>query len=419
VPGVSDVLDTPWAKVIYHVGLPALLMALSLHVTKRAVRRVYTLLAPMAGLGLLWPITFNVYDVHAPPVPPALAAQLANAPTPGTTNVYIFMMDEWSYAQTFPHGQLLDGMPHLRNLLGRSTTYQEARSPGPTTAISIPRFLFQNNAYFLALPYDAVRDRCLDRRVVPGATLFAESPPDWYKLAAGFWVDYTALLGTNVDFAVSTQSDAELRTFGVHTASLLKSQFGWLRYLGKPTPAENIEPSLSWIFGQKQTHRWALLVIRRMNQPTFAYFHYCLPHYPYVWNSEGEKQPYPERPLDQTVVNYRDNLMYLDTVIGEIVGALEEAGKFDSSMLVLTSDHSWRNDPVHGHAGYEEEDRNPHSTLRHVPLVVKYPGQREARVVDDPVSTADVHLMVRAALAGATADDVIASLRSPDEASAE
>jgi hypothetical protein len=54
---------------------------------------------------------------------------------------------------------------------------------------------------------------------------------------------------------------------------------------------------------------------------------------------------------------------------------------------------------MHRHGTLEEEDVDPRSTLRHVPLIIKYPGQAEGRVVDESVETAHVHELIHETLA--------------------
>lgn len=391
-------LHTLTAKIAYYLVIPVAMIVLNPFVAKRAVRRLYSCLVPLSLIGLLWPLTFQTFDISAPPIPAGLARQLATGPSRGTTNVYIFLLDEWSYDRTFPGGKVLDDMPRLRSLLAQSTLYRQARSPGPTTAVSIPRLLFENNARFSSLPYEDVKAAALSRQRIEGPTLFSESPPGFFKMAIGFWIDYPSMLGTNVDFAVSIHQEAGTRTYALQTKSFLFSQLGWLRYVGLANPQKPLHPSLVWIFSQVQAHRWALATIDQMNQPVFAWIHYCLPHYPYVWNAKGLKKPFPAKPVDQTPENYRDNLRYLDRMIGEIVDALVRADKFESSILILTSDHAWRHDPAHSYAALPLEDGNPLSQVLHVPLIVKLPHQAAPVVIDTPFPTTGIGQIIRGAL---------------------
>ena len=95
--------------------------------------------------------------------------------------------------------------------------------------------------------------------------------------------------------------------------------------------------------------------------------------------SEGERQ--------EMRALYGAEVEQLDHHIGGFLSWLKEAGLYDRSLIVLTSDHGeefgehggW----FHGHSLYRE--------LHHVPLYIKFPGGRHAgRRLRDTVSVVDV-----------------------------
>jgi len=109
-------------------------------------------------------------------------------------------------------------------------------------------------------------------------------------------------------------------------------------------------------------------VIRDQPARTFAIVHYPVPHPPYLLKADGAyRGADPKNQLTANEGGYERNLAYLDTLIGQIVTELESAGRFEECLLILTSDHSWRQDPAEGEPNEE--------ALTHVPLVVKLPGQ--------------------------------------------
>ena len=75
----------------------------------------------------------------------------------------------------------------------------------------------------------------------------------------------------------------------------------------------------------------------------------------------------------------REQLIYTDGVLGALFARLRKAGKYDRSTIVLTSDHTWRRNPdvPYGKGG----------VWSHVPLLVKYPGQRTRLDIRAPFST--------------------------------
>lgn len=164
-------------------------------------------------------------------------------------------------------------------------------------------------------------------------------------------------------------------------------------------------------------HHLALRVVQRPG-PSFVVCHYVLPHAPFVYTREGanpalEKEtllgatPNQENglppPLAQRLVDrYAGNLHYLDTLIGELMQALQSTGNFENSMIILTSDHSWRRDPAlndlcaaHGvPSGKLATLEPPHPAITHVPLIVKYPRQKRPAEVHEPVRLTDLHAKI-------------------------
>ena len=83
------------------------------------------------------------------------------------------------------------------------------------------------------------------------------------------------------------------------------------------------------------------------------------------------------------VLEYYDACVrYEDGLLGELVGTLRELGRFDDALLVVCADHGKT-------LGEYDRDAVPPHYVRdvntNVPLVVKYPGQREGTRVEAPV----------------------------------
>jgi arylsulfatase A-like enzyme len=121
-------------------------------------------------------------------------------------------------------------------------------------------------------------------------------------------------------------------------------------------------------------------ILRDEPERTFAILHYPLPHHPYILEADGTcRRPRAADWNKDSVEGYERNLARLDRVVGEIVGVLERAGRFDDATLILTSDHTWRNDPATPRL--QEDD------LMHVPLILKRPGQASAESITDEFRT--------------------------------
>ncbi len=145
----------------------------------------------------------------------------------------------------------------------------------------------------------------------------------------------------------------------------------------------------------------------RGGAPLFVWAHTLPPHSPYLpppstkyrllpkgeletWRDmmrDNVAYPPPTQPLvDKHRLRYRESLMAADAVLGAFLDELQRQGRLERALLLISSDHgeSFEHGFL-GHAG-----ALTHDTLLRVPLVVKLPGQTQGRVVDVPVSQADI-----------------------------
>ncbi|RZJ02270.1 MAG: hypothetical protein EOP39_22870, partial [Rubrivivax sp.] len=85
-------------------------------------------------------------------------------------------------------------------------------------------------------------------------------------------------------------------------------------------------------------------------------------------------------------LRYRESIIGADEALGRFLDELERQGRLDKALIVVTSDHGESFERGYmGHAG-----ELLHEAVIRVPLVIKLPGQREARLISTPVSLADV-----------------------------
>ena len=110
---------------------------------------------------------------------------------------------------------------------------------------------------------------------------------------------------------------------------------------------------------------------------------------------------------------YERHLQYHDAVVGQLIAHLKAAGKFDRALLIVTSDHSWRGDPLEPSENWKIDP-----IMRRVPLLIKLPNEQAARIVDKTVYN-NLHLgpIVEAILRGdtLTEDDGVALFNQLEE----
>jgi arylsulfatase A-like enzyme len=136
----------------------------------------------------------------------------------------------------------------------------------------------------------------------------------------------------------------------------------------------------------------------RVDGPYFAYLNFQSNHFPYEVPPEAPR-PYQPEAIDfaasflrypksgiPVMLNRFDNaLHYADHYIGEVVSFLKEIGDWDSTVLVVVSDHGEafyeHEQPTHGTSLYEEQVRSL--------LMIRVPGL-PGRRIEEPISLLDV-----------------------------
>lgn len=119
------------------------------------------------------------------------------------------------------------------------------------------------------------------------------------------------------------------------------------------------------------------------------FLHLPLPHSPYVYDQKRETM---------TVLKFGPNAYYeqmalADRSFGEIRRAMETAGTWEQSIVLVTSDHGWRFAGAHG-------TRRDHR----VPFILKLPGKSTAAVYDRAFRAWEANAILLAALSGELSD---------------
>lgn len=117
--------------------------------------------------------------------------------------------------------------------------------------------------------------------------------------------------------------------------------------------------------------------------------------------------------LEYILSQYAGELRWTDLHVGRFFRLLEELGLWDDTVVILTGDHG-EEFFDHGEKGHKN---NLYAETTRVPLIVKYPGQREGRRDDRLVSLVDV-LPTLLELTGTRADIPIhgrSLLADPDD----
>lgn len=100
--------------------------------------------------------------------------------------------------------------------------------------------------------------------------------------------------------------------------------------------------------------------------------------------------------------SYLDNLVLADQTLGELRCFLEDAGIWEKTTVIITSDHWWRSDLWSSKLLWTEEDEMATSLVseknHRVPFLIKMAGQKESLYYDPEFNTIVVHDIIIALL---------------------
>lgn len=309
--------------------------------------------------------------------------------------VHVFIFDEWSYQRTFQAGKVRPRLRNLAALANECTVYHAAQSPGDATSASIPGILRPGPGASSIV--DGLAGFTVDERFVP-----AESYPSLFDAVQG--LGYQRVMA-HFGYALNLWAQGKVdccRTYLWYPRPrspvehlllpLHEASFYWTDPV-TPTLHVKLKARINDI-PILEAHRGlaadSLALVTRPD-PVFSVLHWPLPHHPYVLNPDTSYRGADPASWDKSNLSgYERNLAVLDATIGRLVTAMKEAGTWNNSLLVLTSDHGWRDDPA----------RRSTDDLRHVPLLVKLPGQAEAREVDTVYELSRLDQLIASAVQG-------------------
>lgn len=139
-----------------------------------------------------------------------------------------------------------------------------------------------------------------------------------------------------------------------------------------------------------ETQRRDLAQAAVLGERGFVFLHVIAPHTPWIWNHQEQDYTLTEFSPDGMFFN----LELADLMLAEIREAMERAGQWDSTAVIVTSDHVAQYRP----RWIEEPDD------QRVPFIVKLPGVPGGRVYSKPFNAIAVHALASALLRGELQD---------------
>ncbi len=355
-------------------------------------RKVLVLLVPL-------PLLLAGRILWAPKAPVPLPSP-RSAHAPRRTRAVFIIFDEMDYGWTFEHrpeGLLL---PQLDRLAKESCFFTQAFPPASETHRSIPALMTGN---LVASAKTASEREFLLQLPGKGWVRWSEAEDLTRKASrlgqSSFFLDFYHSYNQKYR---DLRPELEISRFPEGRWHAAK---GWHRSLsaaiahqwrcvvetlpGGTTLGE--EPDDMAV--RARVHQEMVRVSREALQSRafdLVILHWPIPHAPTIWDASTGELLNSARPLASNL----DNLALADRTLAELRDAMEASGQWDESLVIVTSDHWQRCD--FGQA----LPLRPPGEYRRVPLLVKLPGQRDGRRLDQRISNLVAHDLVAQALKG-------------------
>lgn len=376
--GLADWMSNVLKGVVVSVSLVALFKRKAIVRLLETVCLIFSPIFPVVAGQLLIAQTYDsTFDEDTTVEQPIMIGENPKG------SIFLFLFDGWSYTRSVADGHALPDFPSIVRASETAVVFHNAYSPGLFTASSIPSMLcgavgraeLRGGRHYLdhgghALPtrernnmFSVMKAKgyrtCLYALYLPWAELLirgldrCESRSYYRIFGLGTWQTCGAILFENLDMRVN-------------------------RFFPPLEPYKQCVQNRHAVQLQEWTHAQALREVQNASA-TFAFFHYPVPHAPYVFRRTGPKSNLKKK-YRGSVGNYMDNLRFADTLMGGLLDELEARPDYQRTMYIFTSDHTFRQDPRLRQQETEE--------LCRVPLLIHLPGQSERVNIDVPFSTA-------------------------------
>ncbi len=357
-----------------------------------------TAIAGCRRLGLLWPllVLLPVRLLWAPKWPDSGMDPLdlgRNDEGRGAAAV-ILILDMIGYDDMWDaHGNVRSELPALVEFSKTSTIYHRARSCGDFTSTSLPGLMLQEE-----VTDPLVMETGVYWRLAGGSNEPPRLPGDFlnrmtrpFQLAGGravyigYYLPYATIMPGIWDGVHSPCFYGVVPSGGTSAwkAALYRQWVGYLTASKDPLAgmAKQFNAYTPMLDRYHRQLTWGVLeagtaFIREALSPgDLVIIHLTVPHPPIVFNAEGGASSYGREDPE----GYEEQLRYADRLFGELTDVLHAAGRWDDSWVVMLSDHG---------SHFKDWSQNPEGK-RHVPLMVKAPGQTAREDDHDMIRLAD------------------------------
>ncbi len=309
------------------------------------------------------------------------------ATSPKSPRVLWVIADEWDYRLTFVDRDPSLRLPEIDRLRNTSLYADHAFPPGPETPISIPGYY--SGRFVEHVRHGGARELLVayygdSRGEVPWSgepSVFDRARALGVNTALLEWYHPTCRVLNGLSYCNWWPMAMQHNSMGDTFWQILPNQARSL-----------FETNLLSLFGRSLSAGQQTGVYRAITAETerlsvdrafgFTLVHLPIPHAPHAYDRKTGTFTLRNSPI----AGYVDSLALLDRTVGELRRTMEKAGVWDSTTVLFTSDH-----------GYREAEALDGKTDLRIPYILKLASQKEAVAYTqsfDTVLTADLLLGV-------------------------
>jgi hypothetical protein len=379
-------LKSPLFEVIGRAGVATLVAGLVVVFLWAVAHWRRQLIATVCAVLLLVspfvPITFvqagwkaATYDA-GPFADKPLAHPIYSQAAPGPRILWV-IFDEWDYRLSFVDRPANIHLPEVDRFEAESLRAANAYPPGEGTPTSIPSLVM--GRIVTGVREDGVDELMLTLRDPPRAVRWSAQPTLFSRARSlgintavvGWFHPYCRLLNRDLTacrwWELAMQHNSMGDTFGEILRNQTRSLF---------------ESTLLSPFGQSlatrqhvRTYQAALgeaVKVATDRSLGVVLLHLPVPHAPHAYDRVSHQFTLSNAPIE----GYWDSLELMDRTLGQLRRTMEESGVWESSAILLSSDHSYREAQIL--AGRMDG---------RVPLLLKLPGHHAAVTYESPFNT--------------------------------
>ena len=391
VLGVRDLAMTGALHVALHLVVALAILAYIIFREKmvyvvRVLCKIYSPILIVYAVILLnhQPVKTNYQPVHAQT--PIIAVK----PVKSISKVCVIIFDSWAYSRIFRDREIDRAYPNISKLASMSYVFHQAYSPAKSTKHSLPSLLSGVKGESVLMENEELlfKSTVGAKKLDDYEHIFKRMKALGYSTElTGYYLPYPEMISTGVDSGRSWSyykylGDGVLANTGILllNAISLRISFIW-----------GVEKALSMIknnyFAELAVniHIDCLKMLSSAGK-RFGFYHYSVPHEPSIFERTGAADcQLPSR--DYTIKGYEGNLEYVDTLVGNVLKTI--ASTSDGTMLIVTSDHSWKYDPC-----YQYDPSLGAREIQHVPMFVHLPGQTKREDVDQRFENVNTGMLI-------------------------